>query len=55
LRSTATDYEGDAIVYSIEDDTNGFFKINPKTGDLRTAKVIDSESLVSWLYGVVLL
>ena len=47
LRSTATDYEGDEIVYSIEGDQNGFFQINPENGDLQTAKIIDRESLVS--------
>ena len=47
LRSTATDYEGDEIVYSIEGDTNGYFQIDPKNGDLKTARIIDKESLVS--------
>ncbi|XP_066928446.1 cadherin-related family member 1-like [Clytia hemisphaerica] len=45
LRSTATDYEGDEIVYSIEGDTNGYFQIDPKNGDLKTARIIDKESL----------
>ena len=40
-------------MYSIEGDQNGFFRINPKNGDLQTAKIIDRESLVSIYFRII--